>query len=189
MWRKPKAAMICESSEGESGMMPSIAAGRPATPSGGETSAAVGGPNPGPRGDAPELRGSADRGVVATRGWASEPEAGPPARRTSSAAASDGSSSSRRVKVYQYAAGFMHAKLVRTDDRWSSIGSANFDNRSLLLNFVRNALIESGRWHGIWKRRSGRTSKSRFASTGASSSRPFVGRVVENACRLVSPIL
>jgi cardiolipin synthase A/B len=94
------------------------------------------------------------------------------------------------VKVYQYAAGFMHAKLVLIDDRWSSIGSANFDNRSLLLNFELNALIESEEVARDLEaaflkdfEKSARIDQREFER------RPFVGRIVENACRLVSPIL
>lgn len=94
------------------------------------------------------------------------------------------------VKVYQYPAGFMHAKLVLIDDRWSSIGSANFDNRSLLLNFELNALIES--------EEVARNLEAAFLKDFEKSirleekefeRRPFVGRIVENACRLISPIL
>jgi cardiolipin synthase len=94
------------------------------------------------------------------------------------------------VKIYQYTAGFMHAKNLLIDDRWSSIGSANFDNRSLLLNFELNAFIESlavaqeleaAFLHDF--SRSIRLNPTEFEK------RPFIGRIVENACRLFSPIL
>jgi cardiolipin synthase A/B len=39
------------------------------------------------------------------------------------------------VKVYQYTRGFMHQKVTLTDDRYCTIGTANFDNRSFRLNF------------------------------------------------------
>ena len=41
-------------------------------------------------------------------------------------------------KVYQYTAGLMHAKVLIVDDEWASVGSPNFDNRSLHLNFEVN---------------------------------------------------
>ena len=47
------------------------------------------------------------------------------------------------VKIYQYTPGFIHAKVVIADDDWGSVGSANFDNRSLFLNFELNCVIES----------------------------------------------
>ena len=42
------------------------------------------------------------------------------------------------VKVYQYTPGMMHTKYVLVDGEWASVGSANSDNRSLLLNFEAN---------------------------------------------------
>ena len=39
------------------------------------------------------------------------------------------------VKMYEYGRGFLHQKVVLIDDSISSIGTANFDNRSFRLNF------------------------------------------------------
>ncbi len=39
------------------------------------------------------------------------------------------------VKFYRYTKGFMHHKVLVVDDRWSTVGTANFDNRSFRLNF------------------------------------------------------
>ncbi len=38
------------------------------------------------------------------------------------------------VKVYQYTAGFMHAKTVTVDDQFSIIGTCNWDIRSIILH-------------------------------------------------------
>lgn len=46
------------------------------------------------------------------------------------------------VQFFSYSPGFMHQKVLLIDQRWSSIGSANFDNRSLRINFEANALID-----------------------------------------------
>ncbi len=47
-----------------------------------------------------------------------------------------------KVRVHQFQRdGFIHAKIVVSDDRVASIGSANFDRRSFELNFETNALI------------------------------------------------
>ena len=45
------------------------------------------------------------------------------------------------VQFYHYQPGFMHQKVLLIDEHWSSIGSANLDNRSLRINFEANALI------------------------------------------------
>jgi cardiolipin synthase len=39
------------------------------------------------------------------------------------------------VKMYRYNKGFMHQKVTLMDDVYSTIGTANFDNRSFRLNF------------------------------------------------------
>jgi len=94
------------------------------------------------------------------------------------------------VKVFQYTRGMMHAKVILVDGEWASVGSANLDNRSLYLNFEANSLIyskdvvaqleqafETDLQHAI------QVEPSAFAR------RPFPGRVAENACRLLSPVL
>src|SRR5262249_13905871 len=47
------------------------------------------------------------------------------------------------VKVHQYVKGFVHAKVVLVDGQWASVGTANLDNRSLLLNFEVNCLFHT----------------------------------------------
>ena len=94
------------------------------------------------------------------------------------------------VKVYQYARGMMHSKYVLVDGEWASVGSANTDNRSLLLNFEVNcqffdptltreleeAFLKDLEW-------SVRLDPELYPT------RPFVSRLAENACRLFSPVL
>ncbi len=45
------------------------------------------------------------------------------------------------VQFYRYQKGFMHQKVVLVDDYVSSVGSANFDNRSFRLNFEITSLV------------------------------------------------
>lgn len=94
------------------------------------------------------------------------------------------------VKVYQYTNGFLHLKLLMIDDVWSSVGSPNFDNRSLYLNFEATCLIESPEVQAELERgflndlaMSIRLEPNSFAG------RPFVAKMAENACRLLSPVL
>ena len=46
------------------------------------------------------------------------------------------------VKFYHYDAGFMHQKVVLVDDRYATVGTVNFDNRSFRLNFELTLAIE-----------------------------------------------
>lgn len=45
------------------------------------------------------------------------------------------------VQIYQYQKGFMHAKMISIDGTVCSIGTTNFDNRSLKLNYEVNAVF------------------------------------------------
>jgi cardiolipin synthase len=45
------------------------------------------------------------------------------------------------VQVWRYKEGFMHQKVVLVDDRISSIGTTNLDNRSCRLNFEETAVV------------------------------------------------
>jgi cardiolipin synthase len=45
------------------------------------------------------------------------------------------------VKVYRYQDGFLHGKFMLIDDAASTIGTANFDNRSFRLNFEITTLV------------------------------------------------
>lgn len=46
------------------------------------------------------------------------------------------------VQIYRYQRGFLHAKTLLVDDRWSAIGTANLDNRSFRLNFEITVLVD-----------------------------------------------
>jgi cardiolipin synthase len=94
------------------------------------------------------------------------------------------------VQVYQYTKGMMHAKVILADDAWASVGSANLDNRSLHLNFEANCLIyqpalvaelDEAFRHDL-------TTAIRL-DRHVYARRPFAGRLAENACRLLSPVL
>lgn len=94
------------------------------------------------------------------------------------------------VKVYQYTKGMTHSKVVLVDGEWGSVGSANLDNRSMYLNFEVNCLIYS--------RKAVAELETAFELDLADSilldpavfaRRPLPARLVENACRLLSPVL
>jgi cardiolipin synthase len=94
------------------------------------------------------------------------------------------------VKVYQYTKGMLHSKVVLMDDDWASVGTANLDMRSLHLNFEVNCLIYSAQavaeLDAAYRRDLEvciRLERHAFAR------RPFAGRLLDNACRLLSPVL
>lgn len=94
------------------------------------------------------------------------------------------------VKVYQYQKGMMHAKVVLVDGEWASVGTANLDNRSLHLNFEVNCLVFDGAAVRELEEAYLRDLRDSIQlSRDVYSQRPLAGRLLENACRLMSPIL
>ena len=94
------------------------------------------------------------------------------------------------VKVYRYTKGFMHAKIVLADGQWASVGTANLDNRSLLLNFEVNCLFHTPRVVGELERQflydledAVRVEPKIYAQ------RTWPGKLAENVCRLFAPVL
>jgi cardiolipin synthase A/B len=94
------------------------------------------------------------------------------------------------IKVYQYTKGMMHSKIVMVDGIWASVGSANMDNRSLYLNFETNCLIYSraavAELEAAFERD---LADAILLDRHVYARRPFPGRLLENACRLLSPVL
>lgn len=94
------------------------------------------------------------------------------------------------VKVYQYTKGMMHSKIVLVDDQWASVGTANLDNRSMHLNFEVNCLIYSvGLVNQLENAFRKDLSTSIRLEPAVFAQRPAAGRLVENGCRLLSPVL
>lgn len=94
------------------------------------------------------------------------------------------------IKVYQYKRGMMHAKVMLVDDEFAVVGTANLDNRSMHLNFEVNCLIYSepavAHLEQVFLRD---FEDAVLLERAAFARRPFVARLAENACRLLSPIL
>ncbi|EIT86985.1 hypothetical protein A374_01979 [Fictibacillus macauensis ZFHKF-1] len=94
------------------------------------------------------------------------------------------------AKVYIYDNGFIHAKTMVVDDEISSVGTANFDIRSLKLNFEINAFIYNKE---IAKQLNGAFHEdiklSRELTWEQYLQRPTSVRFRESVSRLLSPIL
>jgi cardiolipin synthase len=48
---------------------------------------------------------------------------------------------SRGVRIHEYQAAFLHAKVALVDDDWATVGSSNIDPMSLLLNLEANIVV------------------------------------------------
>jgi cardiolipin synthase len=94
------------------------------------------------------------------------------------------------AKVYQYRKGMMHAKLIMADGQWAMVGSANLDNRSLHLNFEAGCILHTpslvAELEGQFRRD---LEDASLLEPKEFASRSFRIRLVENASRLLSPIL
>jgi cardiolipin synthase len=94
------------------------------------------------------------------------------------------------VKVYQYARGMMHSKTVMVDGQWAMVGSANLDNRSLRINFEAVCILHSP--HVIAELEKAYLKDldhSILLDPEKFARRSYWARLVENGCRLLSPML
>lgn len=93
-------------------------------------------------------------------------------------------------KVYQYTRGMMHAKVVTVDGNWAMVGTANLDNRSMHLNFEVNCLLYDPGLTAELDAAFLRDFRSAIRlDRHVFGQRPFAARLMENTCRLLSPIL
>src|SRR5207249_9434608 len=94
------------------------------------------------------------------------------------------------VRIYLYKEGFIHATVWLADGQWASVGTANLDNRSLLLNFEVNCLIYTPSAVAELERQFERDlENSTQLDPKVFTRRSRLSRTLENLCRLLSPIL
>lgn len=94
------------------------------------------------------------------------------------------------ITMYYYEKGFMHQKVMLIDDRFASIGSANFDNRSFRLNFEVVAVISDRKLTNQVAQmlHSDMDTASRIEADWTSY-QSFYDKLITRACRLLSPVL
>ncbi len=94
------------------------------------------------------------------------------------------------VRLFEYNKGIEHSKYMVIDDDWATIGSSNFDERSMRLNFELNLLTHH--------RETNVALTKIFADTAAEAveidldkflARPFYLRLEESSLRPLSPLL
>jgi cardiolipin synthase len=94
------------------------------------------------------------------------------------------------VRIYEFIPGYLHSKVLTVDHRWSLVGSANLDNRSMKLNFEvglvcydSDVTLELDRLLDEYQKSSRRLELSIWRS------RPLRRRIAENSARLFSSVL
>lgn len=95
------------------------------------------------------------------------------------------------IKIYLYADGFLHSKVMLCDDEIASIGTANLDNRSLQQNYEAQVFVYDA---DLCKRM-----KSDFLRDCDKSNiledydkyrqRPWTNKLIEGLAKLLSPLL
>jgi cardiolipin synthase len=94
------------------------------------------------------------------------------------------------ARVYQYARGMMHAKILMVDGRWALVGSPNLDNRSLRLNFEAACMLYSPELVIALEQQFLRDLEdAELLDPKRYAERPLPDRLIENGCRLFSPLL
>jgi cardiolipin synthase len=94
------------------------------------------------------------------------------------------------VRIFEYDRGIDHSKYMVLDDDWATVGSSNFDERSLRLNFELSLLM---RHAGVNEHLAGifnaSTARSHEIDRAEFARRPLRQRLVESALRPLSPVL
>jgi cardiolipin synthase len=94
------------------------------------------------------------------------------------------------VKFFLFQRGFMHQKVLIVDDRVSTIGTANFDNRSFRLNFEISILtIDEDFTREVATMLENDFSHSRELTADEVLNCSLLQRIVMRVARLFSPIL
>ena len=94
------------------------------------------------------------------------------------------------VKMYEYAPGFLHQKVVLIDDNCSVIGTANFDNRSFRLNFeVSVVTLDESFAEEVEAMLVQDFSTSSVLTAADVASKPLSVRVGSRIARLFAPIM
>ncbi|MBA1335030.1 MAG: Cardiolipin synthetase [Firmicutes bacterium] len=94
------------------------------------------------------------------------------------------------VRIYEYTRGFIHAKVIQVDGKIASVGTANFDIRSLHLGYEVNALIFDEQIAKILEEDFSRDLKHCIEiDLKKWTDRPLTENLKESTARLFSPLL
>jgi cardiolipin synthase len=94
------------------------------------------------------------------------------------------------VKFYRYQIGFMHHKVLLVDDDLAAVGTANFDNRSVRLNFeLMLVFADKAFAAAVCEMLEKDFAECRQATSEELASRPFVFKIAVRVARLFGPVL
>jgi cardiolipin synthase len=93
------------------------------------------------------------------------------------------------VRFYRYQPGFMHHKVILVDDDLAAVGTANFDNRSIRLNFELTMVFADKSFAAsVCEMLEKDFANCRLATAEEFAARPFWFRVAVRLARLMAPI-
>lgn len=94
------------------------------------------------------------------------------------------------VRLYEYQDGFMHSKMITVDERWSHVGTANLDNRSMRLNFeVGIVFYDVEVTLALTREFDAYVDRSHRLDSATWRRRPLRRQLAENIARLFSSVL
>lgn len=93
------------------------------------------------------------------------------------------------VKIYEYTPGFVHAKIVVSDDDFCMIGSTNMDFRSLYLNYECGACFYGSKMIADVKNDILNLQNDCHEVTVADCKTNFILRALQDICRMFAPIM
>ena len=93
------------------------------------------------------------------------------------------------VKIYEYTPGFVHSKIVVSDDDFCMIGSTNMDFRSLYLNYECGACFYGSKMIADVKSDILNLQNNCHEVSEADCKTNFVLRILQDVCRMFAPIM
>ncbi len=94
------------------------------------------------------------------------------------------------VHIHRYTGGFLHQKALLVDDQFAAVGTANFDNRSLRLNFEITLAVADRQFAGEVAAMFDRDfAASQIVDAREYDHRPLLFKAGARAARLLAPIL
>jgi cardiolipin synthase len=93
------------------------------------------------------------------------------------------------VKFYRYEPGFMHQKVILVDDDLAAVGTANFDNRSIRLNFELTVLLANREFAAaVAEMLENDLAQCRHVTSDELTTRGFWFRFAVRLARLTAPV-
>lgn len=94
------------------------------------------------------------------------------------------------VRIYEYAPTMLHAKTIVADDVWTTIGTMNFDNRSLAFNEESNLIVQDSAVAAVMRRKFEDDLRySREIVLQQFAQRSFFAKALERMAGLVATLL